>query len=403
MSRLFACILAGALLAACVHHPAPDRPPRLRGEALDHRVQSLMQAAQVPGLALAVIEDGQIVELHAYGERDTQRHLPLRTDTVMYAASLTKAAFAYSAMMLADENRLDLDRPIAQDLPKPLPDYPKYADLAGDPRWRELTPRILLSHRSGFANFRYFPPGKPYDPQGKLQIYFEPGSRYAYSGEGIDVGEYLRARLFERFGMRRTAMTWRDDFEDNHAIGYDEQGRALGHKRRESVRAAGSMDTTLEDFAQLAAAMVRGEGLSPAAYASWLQPQIRIRSVQQFPTMGLPDSADNDGIGLAYALGVGVYQSPQGPAWFKEGHDDGTNNLLLCLRDSRDCLLVLSNSSRAESLFPYLIQAVLGPACFPWYWASYIPYDHPQWSQPGSSAQPHDPCMRFDAGTGGPA
>src|SRR5581483_10551663 len=320
MLGLFLCHEAGA-----AEHP-------LHGQALDRRVQALMVAAHVPGLALALIENGRITYLKAYGERDVEQHLPLQTDTVMYAASLTKAAFAYSVMMLVDQGKIDLDRPIGKYLPKPLPDYPKYADLAGDPRWRLLTPRILLNHRSGFANFRYLPPGKDYDPNGKLRFYFDPGTRYSYSGEGInllqfviehglhiDVDDAMRIHLFQRFDMPRTSMTWRDDFASNVAQGYDENGKRIGHKQRSETRAAGSMDTTLHDYAQLAAAMVRGDGLKPATHAAWLKPQIRIRSVQQFPTVILPDTADNDGIALSYALGVGTYTSPQGQVWFKEG------------------------------------------------------------------------------------
>lgn len=397
MMGLLLCQVAGA-----AEHP-------LRGPALDRRVQTLMTAAHVSGLALALIENGRVTYLKAYGERDVEQHLPLRTDTVMYAASLTKAAFAYSVMMMVDEGKIDLDRSIDKYLPKPLPDYPKYVDLAGDPRWRLLTPRILLNHRSGFANFRYLPPGQDYDPDGKLRFYFDPGTRYSYSGEGInllqfviehglniDVSDEMRAHLFQRFDMLRTSMTWRDDFAPNVAQGYDEDGKRIGHKQRSDARAAGSMDTTLHDYAQLAAAMVRGDGLTPTTHAAWLKPQIRIRSVQQFPTMILPDSTNNDGIALSYALGIGTYTSPQGQVWFKEGHDDGTNNLLVCVQRTRACLLMLSNSSNAESVFPYLIQATMGNICFPWYWAGYIPYDHPEWRGAEARKQPHPPCQRFD-------
>ena len=398
-------------MLACGSGSAAQDKHVLRGAALDRRVQSLMTAAHVPGLALALIENGRVTYLKAYGERDVEHHLPLQTDTVMYAASLTKAAFAYSTMMLVDEGRLDLDRGIDKDLPKPLPAYPKYADLANDPRWRLITPRILLSHRAGFANYRYWPPGKDYDPNGKLAIYVDPGKRYAYSGEGInllqfvieqgigvDVDDYMRTHLFERFGMTRTSMVWRTDFADNYAQGYDVAGKWDGHTRRTQVRAAGSMDTTVHDYAQLAAAMVRGEGLKPATYTQWLKPQIRIHSAQQFPTLTLPDSTDNDGIALSYAMGVGTFQSPQGPAWFKEGHDDGTSNLLVCLERSRECMLVLSNSNNAESIFPYLLQSTLGQTCFPWFWDGYIPYDHPAWRSPAALRQPHPPCMSFEPG-----
>ncbi|MBB3228889.1 CubicO group peptidase (beta-lactamase class C family) [Luteibacter sp. Sphag1AF] len=402
-SSLFA--LACIALAGCATHPATSSHSRLRGAELDARVRQLMQVANVPGLGVAVIENGRVVSVRAYGKRDVEKNLPLETNTTMYAASLTKAAFAYATMSLVDQGRLNLDASIATYLPKPLPDYDKYADLKGDPRWRQLTPAILLSHRSGFANFRFWQPGKDYDPNGKLQIYFDPGTRFAYSGEGInllqfvlengqniDVATLMQQRLFTPFQMPRTSMTWRDDFAGNLAIGYDENGKALGHKHRESVRAAGSMDTTVSDYANLLAAMVRGDGLSDATHALWLKPVIRIHAVQQFPTMGMPDSNDNDAIGLGYALGVGTFQSPQGPVFFKEGHDDGTNNVAVCLEKQKDCVLLMSNSSNGEKIFGALIDDVLGATCYPLYWSNYIPYDHPEWRTEKPVINAHPAC-----------
>ncbi|WP_346949182.1 serine hydrolase domain-containing protein [Dyella sp.] len=401
----FASLLATCLLATSAH-ATNTTPTRLRGPALDQEVARLMQAAHVPGLALAVIENGKVVHLKAYGQRDLEQQLPLTVDTVMYAASITKAAFTYATLSLVDQGKLDLDTPIDKLLPKPLPDYDKYADLADDPRWRKITPRMLLTHRAGFPNFRNFPPGATsYDPNGKLKIYAEPGSRYAYSGEGInlmqfvlehgqdvDVATLMQKQLFDRFGMRHTSMTWRADFAGNLAIGYDENGKPLGHRQRGSVRAAGSMDTTPRDYAQLLAGMVRADGLGAKARAEWLKPVQRIRSVTQFPTLDTATTHDNDGIRLSTALGVTVYQSPRGTAWFKTGHDDGTNNLAFCLQGPRDCVLIMSNSSNAEGLYLYLLDAALGPTCYPWFWESDVPYDHPQWRTPEARTQPHPPC-----------
>ncbi|SEV97188.1 serine hydrolase domain-containing protein [Luteibacter sp. 329MFSha] len=380
-SLLFAVTATGATAA--------ERPP-LRGAALDARITQLMKDANVPGFAIAVIDDGKVASVKAYGMRDVEKRLPLTTDTVMYAASLTKAAFAYATMSLVQAGKLSLDESIAADLPKPLPEYKKYADLAGDERWRKLTPAILLSHRSGFPNFRFWQPGKAYDPDGKLSFWFDPGTRYGYSGEGInllqfvlengkgiDVATLMKDRLFVPFGMTRTSMTWRPDFASNLAIGYDENGKALGHDERESVRAAGSMDTTIADFARLVAAMSRGDGLDAATYRMWLTPVARIRSPKQFPTIGLPDTTAYDDIALGSALGVVTFQSPQGPAFFKGGHDDGTNNLFVCLERSKTCLLMMSNSSRGESIFPYVIDDVLGRTCFPVAWNGYVRYDRP--------------------------
>ena len=106
----------------------------------------------------------------------------------MAAASLSKAASATVVMRLVESGVLDLDKPIQQYLPKPLPEYPKYADLQGDDRYNKLTLRILLSHTSGFPNWRWL------EDDHKLRIHFEPGTRYAYSGEGFELRNWSLKR-----------------------------------------------------------------------------------------------------------------------------------------------------------------------------------------------------------------
>jgi len=227
---------------------------------IDAQVQALMREESVPGLGLALIRGGHVVFQNGYGLRNVEQKLPLEPDTIMYGASLTKATFATFVMQLVGEGKLDLDRPIAAILPKPLPDYPAYADLKNNDRWKKLTLRILLDHTSGFANFRGF-------DGGKLQFHRNPGARYAYSGEGLrlaqfvieqglglDVAGEMNRRVFVPLGMTRTSLTWRDDFAANLSDSYAEDGKHIAHDRREHVSAAGSMDTTLADFSKLLAA-----------------------------------------------------------------------------------------------------------------------------------------------------
>src|SRR6218665_1239793 len=101
-----AIIVLGALLGGCAvaPRPSPAEP--------DAQLQALMEKAQVPGLALALIRDGRVVRTVAYGWADREQGVPLRTDTIMYGASLTKAAFAYMVLQLVDEGGLALDEPL---------------------------------------------------------------------------------------------------------------------------------------------------------------------------------------------------------------------------------------------------------------------------------------------------
>jgi CubicO group peptidase (beta-lactamase class C family) len=299
----------------------------------------------------------------------------------MYGASLTKAVFAYTIMQLVDEGRVDLDKPIADYLPRPLPDYGNldeygnWGDLAGDERWRRLTPRILLTHGSGFANFSFL------EPDHKLRFHFDPGSRYAYSGEGIillqfalekglglDLGAEMKRRVFDRFGMADTSMIWRPDFARNLADGWTADGSVEPHDERGTVRAAGSMDTSIADMARFAAGFMRGEGISRRARAEMIRPQLPIASRSQFPTL-LPEAPPaRRWKGLSAGLGVVTFTGPQGRGFYKGGHNDSTGNIWVCLERGRRCVVILANDVRAEPSFQGLVESILGETGLPWKW-----------------------------------
>ena len=360
-------------VAACGR--LPDAAPAIDAAAIDTEAVRLMRGANVQGLALAVIKDGRVAHGAAYGRRSVERNLPLTIDTIMYGASLTKTAVAFLVLQLVDEGRLRLDTPLAQLLPRTLPEYPDYSDLAGDDRWRALTPRILLSHTSGFANFRWL------EPDQRLRFHHDPGSRYGYSGEGfyilqtileeglrLDLGREMQTRVFDRFGMTRTSMSWRPDFSGNLADGYGLEGKMEPHDERSRASAAGSMDTTIADQARLWAGIVRGDGLSRASRAEMVRAQCPIASAHQFPTLTAQTEPRNADIGLAAGLGLVTFRDTSGAAWFKGGHNDSTGNMVVCLEHGMRCVVMLSNDVRAERIYPALARAVLGETKMPWTW-----------------------------------
>ncbi len=364
-----------------------DRLKRLDGSTItaaeiEAHVIRLMRAANVTGLSVAILNGNQVAYVKSFGLRNKEANLPLTENTVMYGASFTKSVFAYFVMQLVAEGVLDLDKPIQHYLPKPLPEYEKYQDLAGDERWKLLTMRMLLSHTTGFPNFRFI------NPDGKLNINFTPGTRYAYSGEGInlaqfvieaylkkEVGEMMRDRIFKPFGMTNTSMTWQEHFKDDLAVGHDEKEKPLGHNQRKSVRAAGSMDTTINDFARFLAAVMQGKGLTNRARAEMLKPQIQIHSPAQFPTLKTEMTRENRAIQLAYGIGWGVFQSPYGKAYFKEGHDDGWENHCVVFEHKKIGLVLMANSSNGDSIFKELLDVLLQDKSTPWKWEGYIPYN----------------------------
>ncbi len=263
-----------AVLAAPPPVPSPVR--------IDAEAQRLMQAAQARGMALAVIDGGKVVHVAAYGERNTAGE-PLRTDTVMYAASLTKMAFGHLVAQLAQDRRIDLDASIATALDKPLPDYPP--ERRSTPT-TACWPMMRAGASSPLACCSTTPVAcqlRVLEPDGRLKFHFDPGSRYGYSGEGLillqfviergrlgeDVGALMQQRVFDRFGMTRTSMMWRGDFAANLADGWTMEGTAEPHDERSRVRAAGSMDTTIADMARSPPATCAAMGCQRRCARSW--------------------------------------------------------------------------------------------------------------------------------------
>lgn len=342
---------------------------------IDATVIRAMQEARVTGLGIAIFNHGKVVYTRAYGVRDAASNKPLTPDSVMTAASLTKVAFAVMVLKLVEEKAIDLDRPVVEYLPKPLPEYALYRDLAPDRRYERITLRMLLAHTSGLPNWRRFTDEKV------LRIYFPPGSRFAYSGEGIALAQMvvetvtgksiealMRERIFQPLGMTRTSMVWEPQFERDYANEYDEEGVSQGPQRRRRGDAAGSMQTTLSDYARFVTAVMGGELLNDKSTEAMFSPQIRITSAHQFPTLAAETTTANDSIRLSYGLGWGLYWSPYGKVFFKEGHDDGFQHYVVCFAQPGTGMLIMTNSANGESAYGTLLETLIRNTFTPYEW-----------------------------------
>ena len=185
----------------------------------------------------------------------------------------------------------------------------------------------------------------------------------------------MREKVFLPFGMTRTSMIWQERFDSDYANGYDERGRSLGPQRRRFADAAGSMQTTLADFARFMAAVMGGRRLRAPTYRQMLTPQIRIVSKRQFPTLAPETTDENDAIRLSYGLGWGLYSTPHGQAFFKEGHDDGWRHYTVMFEQSGTGIVIMTNSSNGEGIYKALLETVLRNTFTPIAWEGFTPYD----------------------------
>jgi CubicO group peptidase (beta-lactamase class C family) len=106
-----------------------------------------------------------------------------------------------------------------------------------------------------------------------------------------------------------------------------------------------------------------------------LSPQIPILSKHQFPTFSPETTEENKRIRLSYGLGWGLYWTPYGRAFFKEGHDEGWRHYAVCFDKSGTGIVIMTNSSNGEGIYKELLEKLLHNRFTPIEWEGFTPYD----------------------------
>jgi len=226
--------VSGCLPVAHAAGPAP-RSPRsddwIPDAGLLAKMQGLMGLASVPGLGIAVVERGEVIWARTFGVLNASTQAPVREDSLFEVASMSKPVFAYGALQLVEQQRLDLDRPLVS--------YYRAPYLPSDPRVDRITARHILSHTSGLPNW-----GDDAKPE-TLRPAFDPGTRFKYSGEGffwlqlvveritgLGLDAFVRTMLFEPARMRHSAFAWDEALLPNVSYGHRVGAPVAGHGSR---------------------------------------------------------------------------------------------------------------------------------------------------------------------------
>lgn len=285
-----------------------------------------LASKKVPALGIGYIKDGKVEEITVYGELEKGKPAPI--NSIFNVASLTKPITAVVALKLIDAGKWDLDDPIHKYWTDP--------DVADDPRHKVLTTRHILSHQSGFPNWRY------QNNDGKLAFEFDPGTSFQYAGEGF---EYLRKALEKRFNktldqlatelifeplqMNDTRFYWDEGMDENRfAKWHDENGEVYETYKSTSANAADDLLTTLADYSRFMIYVMEGAGLSPELYRQMTTNQIQVKPNQYF---GLGWLVDEN-------IGNGEYAITHG------GDDKGVHTIAFMLPKSNQGLLIFTNS-----------------------------------------------------------
>jgi CubicO group peptidase (beta-lactamase class C family) len=302
-------------------------------------IPALMAKNKVPIVAACILENGQIKQVKLFGKLSNGS--AARSNTLFNVASLTKPITALTVLKLIDAGQWNLD--------DPLDKYWIDPDIKDDPRHQKLTTRIVLSHQTGFPNWR------SQNPANKLAFQFDPGTKYGYSGEGF---EYLRhaveakfhrslqqladSVLFRPLGMSDTRYGWSDKMDSTRfADPHGKDGSLIPMKKNTSVVAADWLVTSIDDYAKFSMAVLNQQLLSPGLFGQMITPQVKME--------GRPK--ENMGLGweVMTPLENGEYLI------MHTGSDDGVKTLVILLPKSKRGIILFTNGNNGFAIIRSVI------------------------------------------------
>lgn len=295
---------------------------------------------KIPALGIGYIREGKIDEVTVYGQ--LQKGRPADEKAIFTIASLTKPITAMIVLKLVDRGIWNLDEPIYK--------YWLDADVANDPRLKKLTTRIILSHRSGFPNWRWE------NKDGKLSFKFEPGTKYSYSGEGF---EYLRKAIESKFKkslsvlaselifkplqMKDTKYIWDNSVDETRfARRYDKNGTLLIENKNTVANAAYGVLTTVEDYLKFLIYVMNGAGVKKKLYNEMLSNKSQIKNHQYFGLGWMIDEIKSENV-ITHG-----------------GVDNGTQTIVFILPKSKKGLVIFTNSANGSEAYIPIITKYLG-------------------------------------------
>lgn len=344
----------------------------------------LMDTAMLPGLGIGIIANRRLVWSHYAGLMDATTTTRISESSLFSGCSLGKPLFAYAALRLVDEGKLDLDRPLAEYLSTYGPSGEHGA---------KVTARHVLSHSTGFVNWRQ-------GTDEKLTSAFEPGTRFQYSGEGfytlqrcvekitgMGLEAYLQERVLKPLGMTSTTYLWRSDAEARIVPGHNSQRQPIKHfwnfnKRLSEQISKSSVPLAQWDHERIVKAMTTGtdvpmpNGIAPNVAFSLLttvSDYARLAARLAGPVGDSLDlkpatcalmtrSVSHINGALSWGLGIGIEKQGSQQYLWQWGDNGFWKDFLLVHPASGTALVVFTNGSNGMRVAERIVRAATGTA-----------------------------------------
>jgi len=332
------CLLLVVLLGSVEGTYAQPIKPAPVDLAFEKKLPDWLKETNVPAAGIGIIENGKLTYTKVFGElRKCGPTNPAPPNSIFQVASLTKPVVEILTLKLVSSGKWNLDEPLANYWVDP--------DVQTDPRHKKLTTRHVLTHRSGFPNWR----------SSKLEFMADPGTKVNYSGEGL---EYLRRalekkfneplerlaqkHLFQPYAMTDTRFFWDASMDESRfAVAHNKEGRPYDIKKNSSANAADLLLTTVADYGRFAVNVLQGKGLSKSVFDEMVRPQV------PYP------SGKNLFFGLGWMimpeLSNGEY------ALIHTGSDPGVSTVVVLFPKSQRGLIVFTNGDNGVQVWTRIL------------------------------------------------
>lgn len=313
--------------------------PSLANEAVDKAVAAEMQRQSIPGVAVAVIQNGKVIKIKGYGLANVELNVPVTTETAFKIGSISKPMIAIGVMKLVEDGKIKLDDRVS----KYFPDAPE--------AWKDVTIKHLLSHTSGIM--REAPAFDPFKVQADYDVIksafteplvFQPGEKYQYCNVGYfslaeiisrvsgkPWAQYLDEILFRPNKMTATRVTSNTEIIANRGSGYAFRGKLSNEESFRALRPSGAFYSSIADMVSWALTFESGITIKKDTIRSMWRP-VRLKDGKNAP------------YGFGWAVGNLRGKNVVGHG----GSLSGFRSDLTIFEDDKLTVIVLTNLSNGE-------------------------------------------------------
>lgn len=351
------CVLGVLLLAST----AAGQRDRQAGQQTSPRLrQSISDAAKkynIPGIAAAVIERGQLRAVEVFGVRDPKSGAPVTLNTIFEAGSLGEPLYAYAVLSLSANGRFNAGAPLPSYLPLPYirdldPTSPStVTESLFDPRFNQVTAIRVMNHTSGLPDLAR---------NQHLRMQLSPGQKWSYSNEGYvylqRVVEQVTSESFDSFlvrsilapaGMAHSSFVWQEAYARDMAMGIDRAGAPVEIHKYLRPAATMTLYTTIRDYAQFITYILAS---APAQ-----------RAHESAVTLMLnPTVSVSDAVPFSWGLGVGLEKNGDDLYFFHREYNPGFQSFVIASRKTGNGVVIFTNSGNGLNAAQDILAATLG-------------------------------------------